>query len=71
MPTNGVTGKVIFFNESKGYGFIKPNNMVNDIFVHHADISSGVTITEGDYVVFDIIDGAKGYTAINVKLIDT
>ena len=61
------TGTVKFFNESKGFGFIKEDNSQNEIFVH----VSGLTdrITENDKVQFDTIEGKKGINAINVKRI--
>ncbi len=61
------TGTVKFFNESKGFGFIKEDDSQNEIFVH----VSGLTdrITENDKVQFDTIEGKKGINAINVKRI--
>lgn len=61
------TGTVKFFNESKGFGFIKEDNSQNEIFVH----VSGLTdrIAENDKVQFDTIEGKKGINAINVKRI--
>jgi cold shock protein len=59
-------GKVKFFNEAKGFGFITDTNTNQEIFVH----ISGVVdqIKEGDVVVFDVQDGKKGLNAVNVKL---
>jgi CspA family cold shock protein len=59
-------GKVKFFNESKGYGFIKEEGSGKDYFVH----SSGLidTIKEDDEVTFDLEMGKKGMNAVNVKL---
>ena len=58
-------GTVKFFNEAKGFGFIKEDNG-QDIFVH----VSGLTeeIRENDEVTFDVQDGKKGLNAVNVKL---
>jgi cold shock protein len=58
-------GKVKFFNEAKGFGFIKTESG-EEIFVH----VSGLTqeIRQNDNVVFDVQDGKKGLNAINVKL---
>jgi CspA family cold shock protein len=59
-------GTVKFYNATKGFGFIKPENGSEDIFVH----SSGVQddIRENDNVVFEIKDGQKGPNAVNVRL---
>ena len=59
-------GTVKFFNESKGFGFIKDANSTKEYFVH----SSGLTdiITENDEVTFDLQEGKKGLNAVNVKL---
>jgi cold shock protein len=59
-------GTVKFFNESKGFGFIKEEGSGEDIFVH----SSGLTesIRENDTVVFEVQNGKKGLNAVNVKL---
>jgi len=60
-------GKVKFFNESKGYGFILDNETNQDIFVHASGIS-GQQIRENDEVTFDVQQGKKGLNAINVEI---
>jgi CspA family cold shock protein len=62
-------GKVKWFNESKGFGFIEKSDG-GDIFVHYSAIqSSGFkTLTEGQSVSFDVVQGNKGPAAENVKL---
>ena len=59
-------GTVKFFNETKGFGFITPDNGGSEIFVH----SSGLidTIRESDSVSFDVEQGRKGPNAVNVKV---
>jgi cold shock protein len=59
-------GTVKFFNEVKGFGFIKDEDSNNDYFVH----SSGLVdnIREDDRVTFDLKEGQKGMNAVNVKL---
>ncbi|WP_256012432.1 cold-shock protein [Desertivirga xinjiangensis] len=59
-------GTVKFFNESKGFGFIVPNDGGSEIFVH----SSGLTdnIRENDVVSYDVEQGRKGPNAVNVKI---
>ncbi|MCA6436983.1 MAG: cold-shock protein [Bacteroidota bacterium] len=58
-------GTVKFFNEAKGFGFIKSENG-EEIFVHATGLKSD--IRENDEVVFDIENGKKGLNAVNVKL---
>lgn len=59
-------GTVKFFNDSKGFGFITPDDGGKDVFVH----ISGLTdeIQEGDKVSYDVRDGQKGLNAVNVKV---
>ena len=61
-------GTVKFFNVSKGFGFIKPDDSSEDIFVH----SSGLIddIRDNDRVEFDSEQGQKGLNAVNVKRIN-
>ena len=61
-------GTVKWFNESKGFGFITPNDGGKDIFVHFSAIeTSGFkTLNEGDVVEFDVTDSARGPQAVNV-----
>ncbi|OIP68185.1 MAG: cold-shock protein [Oscillatoriales cyanobacterium CG2_30_40_61] len=66
-----ITGQVKWFNESKGFGFITPVDGSKDIFVHHSAIAgSGFkTLAEGQRVEFEIEQGQKGPSAVNVTAI--
>ncbi|MCK5370128.1 MAG: cold-shock protein [Cyclobacteriaceae bacterium] len=61
-------GTVKFFNGTKGFGFITPDDSSEDIFVH----SSGLIddIRENDKVEYDMERGKKGMNAVNVKIVD-
>jgi CspA family cold shock protein len=63
------TGTVKWFNESKGFGFIAPNDGSKDVFVHFSAIaSSGFrTLAEGQTVTYDVENGPKGPQAANVQ----
>ncbi len=62
----GHRGVVTFFDESRGFGFIKESNTRQDIFVHVNSLTEPVK--ENTKVTFDIIKGVKGPNAINVKI---
>jgi CspA family cold shock protein len=64
-------GTVKWFNDSKGFGFITPEGGQPDCFVHHSAIQgSGFrSLTEGEQVEFDIVQGKKGPAAENVSKI--
>ena len=65
-----VKGRVKWFNNQKGYGFIEVGAVTNDdIFVHYSAINQDgyKTLSEGDVVEFTLIETAKGKQAINVK----
>ena len=61
------TGTVKWFNDAKGYGFIARQDG-DDVFVHHSAIQGGgfKTLSEGQAVEFDVMDGPKGKQAANV-----
>jgi len=63
-------GKVKWFNEAKGYGFIQTTEG-KDIFVHYSGIigKGFLTLSEGQCVSFDINQGSKGPQAVNVQVI--
>lgn len=61
-------GIVKFFNEEKGFGFIKPTNSKEDVFVHLSGLIH--EIMRHDKVSFQIAEGQKGVQAINVERID-
>jgi CspA family cold shock protein len=69
--SNMATGKVKWFNDAKGFGFITPDDGSKDVFVHHSGISMQgfKSLSEGQAVDFDIVQGQKGPAAANVKLI--
>jgi len=60
------TGTVKFFNEAKGFGFIKVDETGEDVFVHKTALQS--RIAENDKVVFEIENGKRGLNAVNVRL---
>jgi CspA family cold shock protein len=64
-------GKVKWFNEAKGFGFITRDNGERDTFVHHRSIvgTGFKTLEEGQVVEFDVEQGPKGPQAINVRKI--
>ena len=62
-------GKVKWFNDQKGYGFITPDGGGRDLFVHHTAIQAEGfrTLSEGQTVEFEVQEDAKGPRATNVK----
>jgi len=60
-------GRVKFFNRAKGFGFIKPVNSEEDIFVHQSGLID--EINEDDNVKFNLEKGQKGMNAVNVEVI--
>ncbi|MBK7957297.1 MAG: cold shock domain-containing protein [Bacteroidetes bacterium] len=60
------SGIVKFFNESKGFGFIKVAGTNEEIFVHVSGLVDG--IKENDEVTFNLEEGKKGKSAVNVKI---
>jgi CspA family cold shock protein len=62
------TGKVKWFNDAKGFGFIEQENGGKDIFVHFSAIQDEgfKTLREGQEVSFEIVEGPKGPQATNV-----
>ncbi len=62
------TGRVKWFNDAKGFGFITPEDGQKDCFVHHSAIqgSGFKSLAEGDRVEYDIVEGNKGPAASNV-----
>jgi CspA family cold shock protein len=64
-----IKGKVKWFNGSKGYGFIERDDKEKDVFVHMSAVKdSGIGyLDEGNVLSFDIEDGQKGPSAVNLK----
>jgi CspA family cold shock protein len=63
------TGKVKFFNGSKGFGFIVPDDGGQEIFVHISGLKDGNTLNEGDAVSYETERGKKGLNAVEVSVI--
>jgi CspA family cold shock protein len=62
-------GTVKWFNESKGFGFVTPEDGGKDLFVHFSAIQGQgfKTLAEGQRVSFDVVSGPKGLQASNVR----
>ena len=66
------TGSVKWFDDQKGYGFITLDDGSKDCFVHHSAIQGNgfKSLTEGERVQFDVVQGRKGPAAENVVKVD-
>ena len=66
-----ITGTVKWFNDAKGFGFITPSDGGKDVFVHHSAIQGQgfKSLTEGQQVKFDVQDGPKGPSAVNLQIV--
>jgi len=66
-----VNGRVIRFDESKGYGFIAPSDGGEDVFVHANELTDrGLRVTAGTRVEFRVIEGERGMKAYDVRILD-
>lgn len=67
------TGKVKWFNNAKGYGFILAENSSEDLFAHYSSIQMDgyKTLKAGQAVSFDLLQSDKGTHAINIQVTDT
>ncbi|MCB0570333.1 MAG: cold shock domain-containing protein [Phaeodactylibacter sp.] len=61
-------GQVKFFNRKKGYGFILPENMEEEVFVHASNLES--RIHKGDKVAFELMSSPRGLEARNVRVVE-
>ncbi len=63
------TGKVKWFNDAKGFGFVTPDNGAKDVFVHSSAIQGegAKSLAEGDRIEFDVQSSDKGPKAANVR----
>ena len=67
MQQQKLTGTVKFFNEGKGFGFIKHDGTNQETFVHVSGLKD--QIKENDHVEFELQQGRKGMNAVNVRVI--
>ena len=64
------SGAVKFFNETKGFGFIKPDDGGKDIFVHVSALGGLQSLANDQRVTFDVEEGRRGPQAVNVQIVD-
>lgn len=63
-------GTVKWFNQTKGFGFIAPSDGGKDVFVHKSEVQDAEELRDGDQVEFEVVQGAKGPQAGNVRRVD-
>ncbi|MBB3331182.1 CspA family cold shock protein [Halomonas campaniensis] len=66
------TGTVKWFNDTKGYGFISPDDGGDDLFAHFSEIQADgfKTLQDGQKVTFEVTQGKKGLQASNIRVAD-
>ncbi|WP_299314884.1 cold-shock protein [uncultured Halomonas sp.] len=66
------TGTVKWFNDTKGYGFISPDDGGDDLFAHFSEIQAEgfKTLQDGQKVTFEVTQGKKGLQASNIRIAD-
>jgi cold shock protein len=65
------TGRIVRFDETKGYGFITPSDGGEDIFVHANELTDrGLRVSAGSQVEFRVVEGDRGLKAYDVRIID-
>ena len=71
MSDMAMTGPIGRYFDQKGFGFIKPDDGDKDLFVHITEVKTeGIsTLTEGQRVTYESIEGAKGPKAVNVEIV--
>ncbi|MCM5703576.1 cold-shock protein [Larsenimonas salina] len=66
------TGTVKWFNDTKGYGFISPDDGGDDLFAHFSEIQADgfKSLQDGQKVSFEVTQGKKGLQAANIKIVN-